>query len=811
MNSEYPPFSLPSPEIADRRKERPPYVPLPPEVLRQRQELASRLTAKITPLSNSLRQMSEDELKAVFFKLEHEGVVPLGGTDLKPIVESSENFTLAIPRSDNLDKLFAKVQDFGTGEIRRDHAPNERLATSLTNIQQGEPEDRLAQALYENYDALIQQDWIVCEIEMISLASGRRQQQQELQKIRASLEHAFGGGVHGTFFEHEEIKATSRAVIRCSGEMFRKLVQDREWQRRIVWFDARPEFETFHSTLKNFRMEDLRPCKSPGESAPVVCIVDSGVTAGNPFLEPVTKLELLRSFLGKAPNNPTDEHGHGSGVASLAAYYAINLQAGATNEGRVWVASARVLDADNLGEENRLFSKVLREVVEFFHPLGVRIFNLSVNILNRYWNQEAKRTVPRKSWIARTIDRLSREYDIIFVISTGNLSMLQLRTYFQDSQPQPYPDYFVDDDAKLLDPAQAALALTVGALSPGTLIVGPTGSASAIAGRNQPAPFTRCGPGVNREIKPELVDFGGNYAYDSGGGFVRANPGTNVMMASHQLTPAIAHDSGTSFAAPRVTYKLAMILADLESMDLTEISASLLKALIINSSDYASLGGEHRDFINAMDAVRQKHWPYVVGYGIPNHDRATSSDPYSVLLVFNGELKPDTVAYFDIPVPADLAHATGGTKRLTITVVHTPEVQRWGLERYLATTLKWRVFRGDVDREEIIKSMSVEDADDLLENQPERPGELPGKLGIRLRSRGTIQHDVIEWTRHQEQYSANSYTLAISAYEKWARNNPEPVPFAVVVRLEDTTRTTQVYSAVQNILNQIQVRARASS
>lgn len=808
MIGEYPPFSLPSPEIAARRKERPRFVPLGSEVLGQRQEIAGRLTARITPLSNSLRQMSEDERKAVFFKLEHEGAVPLAGTDLKPIVEPSENFTLAIPRSDNLDKLVAKVQDFGTGEIRRGHAPNEQLATLLTDIQEGEPKDRLAQALFENYDALVQQDWIVCEIEMISLASGRRQQQQELQKIRASLEQAFASGVHGTFFEHEEIKATSRAVIRCSGEMFRKLVEDREWQRKIVWFDARPEFETFHSTLRNFRMENLQPCKNPGESAPVVCIVDSGVTAGNPFLAPVTKLELLRSFLGEAPNNPNDEHGHGSGVASLAAYYAINLRRGATNEGRVWVASARVLNADNSGEEHRLFSKVLREVVEFFHPLGVRIFNLSVNILNRNWNQEAKRTVPRKSWIARTIDKLSREYDIIFVVSTGNLSRLQVRTYFQNSQP--YPDYFVDDDAKLFDPAQAALALTVGALSPGTLIVGPTGSASAIAGRNQPAPFTRCGPGVNREIKPELVDFGGNYAYDSGGGFVRANPGINVMMASHQLTPAIAHDSGTSFAAPRVTHKLAMILADIESLDLTEISASLLKALITNSSDYASLGREHRDFIDAMDAIRQKHWPYVVGYGIPDYGRATSSDPFSALLIFDGKLRPDTVAYFDIPVPADLAHATNGIKRLTITIVYAPEVQRWGLERYLATTLKWRVFRGDVDREEIIKSMSIEDTDDLLENQPERPGELMGKLGIRLRSRGTIQHDIIEWTRHQEQYSANSYTLAISAYEKWARNNPEPVPFAVVVRLEDTTRTTQVYAAVQNILNRIQVRSRAS-
>jgi hypothetical protein len=69
--------------------------------------------------------------------------------------------------------------------------PHERLATSLTDIQEGEPKDRLAQALYENYDALIQQGWLVCEIEMISFASGRRQQQQELQKIRASLEQAF--------------------------------------------------------------------------------------------------------------------------------------------------------------------------------------------------------------------------------------------------------------------------------------------------------------------------------------------------------------------------------------------------------------------------------------------------------------------------------------------------------------------------------------------------------------------------------------------------------------------------------------------
>jgi len=680
MNSDYPPFVLPAPEVADRRPERPRYVPLSPEVLARRQHIASDLAEKIEPLSNSLRQMSEQERKAVFYKLEHDGAVSLVGTDLKPIVESSENFTLAIPRSDSLDKLSQKVHDFGTGEIRRGHVPNERLATPLKNIQEGQPKDRLSQELYEDYDVLIQQTWVVCEIEMISLATGRRQQQRQLQEIRDALSQAFASGIHGTFFEHEEIKGTCRAVIRCTGHMFQKLVEDREWQRKIVWFDARPEFETFHSTLKNFQMADMPPCQSPGDLAPVVCIVDSGITAGNPFLEPVTRADLMRSFLGTAPNNPNDEHGHGSGVASLAAYYALNLQAGASNEGKVWVASARVLDAQNAGEENRLFSRVLREVIEVFHPLGVRIFNLSVNILNRNWNEEAKRTVPRKSWVARTIDKLSREYDIIFVISTGNLQTIDVREYLHNGQN--YPHYFVDDDARLLDFGQAYLAITVGTLSPGTLIVGPAGSATAIAARNQPAPFTRSGPGINREIKPELVDFGGNYVQETGG-IVRANPGTDVMMASHQLTPAIAHDSGTSFAAPRVAHKLALILDDLETFDLPEISSSLLKAFLVNSATYNSLGHENQDFISEMETIQSKHWPYILGYGIPDHNRATSCDPYSAILFFSGELKVNTVAYFDIPVPAELANTANGTKRLTITVVHTPEVQRWGLERYL--------------------------------------------------------------------------------------------------------------------------------
>jgi hypothetical protein len=178
------------------------------------------------------------------------------------------------------------------------------------------------------------------------------------------------------------------------------------------------------------------------------------------------------------------------------------------------------------------------------------------------------------------------------------------------------------------------------------------------------------------------------------------------------------------------------------------------------------------------------------------------------LLYYQGTLDPDRVAYFEVPVPAVLANAEDGTKRLTVTLVHSPEVQRWGLERYLGTTMKWRMFRGDVDRDVIIAAMSVEDGSEG-DAQPGRPEELRGVLGVNLRSRGCVQHDFFEWDRHHEHYSAATYTLAVAAYHKWARQ-VGAVPYAVVVRLEDTTRGTQLYTEVQSILARIEVETRAA-
>ncbi len=804
MNQNFPLFSLTQPQNAKRRGVKPPFVPLSREKIEQRKEKSENLKQQVRVLSQRLQKMPEEERKAILIKLEHEQKISLSGTGLKPISESTQNFTLAVPRTEKLDQLEKKIEDFGEGELNKGQPPNKNFAF-LTSIEEASPKDRLCQLFFEQYDKLIQQDWIICEIEMISLERGSTQQRQELLKIRNEICNLFQSGIKGHLFEHEEIKGTCRAVIKCTGEIFQELVEGKKWQNKVVYFDERPKFETFHQTLKNFQIQNLGEFISPPQDAPMVCVVDSGVTIGNPFLKPVVREDLIRSYLNAESNqdNPYDECGHGSGVASLISYYALNLYPKSENKGKIWIASARILDKNNEIEDERLFSKILAEIVHDFDLLNIKIFNLSLQFTNRKWHEEAKRTVPRNSWIARTIDNLSRKYDVIFVTITGNISTFNVRYYHEDGLP--YPKYFIENESSIYDPGQAALAVTVGSIAPSTQAIGQIATAMAIAESHQPSPFTRCGPGINREIKPELVEYGGNYLIDENGS-VRENPGMNVMMASHQLTPAIAHNSGTSFAAPRVAHKMARILYDMQSFGFDNISASLLKALTINSAIYPPYYGNFDNFKQAMDEVQPKHWLNVVGYGIPDDIRATECDPYTAILLFQGDIESNTVVYFDIPVPECLTHAEMGTKRLTVTVVQAPKVQRWGLESYLGTTLKWRMFRGDVGKEDIIQSMSIEgDEDD--EETAENLKELNFFPSITLRSRGTVQHGICEWKQHKLEYSQNCYTLAIAAYKKW---DDQPVPYAVVVRLEDTTQTAQVYADVQNIITQLEIQTRTT-
>jgi hypothetical protein len=802
MNSNYPPLIMTPAEVSRRAREKR-LITLPDEIVSKRQEIANDFIKQIEPISKQLESLTDEQRKAIFVKIEHDTPISLSGTGLKEIAQSSTNFTLAIPRQNNLEPLKKKATEFGHSGLDRNNQPKNPQISAIKAITFASPLDRLSHELYENYTQLITEKWVKCEIEIsVLMVRGANQQRDAIREALHKIGRTLANGIRGNLYEHEEAKGTCRVVLWCTGDMFQHFVEDPEWQTLITWFEPRPEFETFHSVFSDFNIMNLGTISSPPSDAPTVCIIDSGVSAGNPFLEPVVREDMLLSFLESHPDNPSDASGHGSGVASLASYYALNIYQGAENEAKVWIASARVLDEDNQLEEKRLLSRLLRDIVEHFQPLGVRIFNLSLNIVNRRWNRDTKRTQPRTSWVARSIDIISKEYDVIFVICTGNISQRDVKAHHE--RGLMYPNYYKDDESCLCDPAQSSLALTVGSIVPTTLAVDPRGRITAIAERFQPSPFTRCGPGINKTIKPDLVEYGGNYHVDNEDGSVVINPGSAILFASNKLTPALSFDVGTSFATPRVTYHLAQVYSDLQKLGLERISAPLLKAFLVNSSALRGIE-ELKRLTDEEDDSGNNYLSNVIGYGNPNYIDATTCDEHTAILYFDGEIGMNSVVFFDIPIPSILSQTKRRDKKvLTITLCYYPEVQRWGLDQYMGTTLKWRIFRGDVERDAIIRAMSEEIGPDEL-----RPNEIKLKYGVDKRSRGTVQHDYFEWFDHKDEYSQNHYTLAIASSEKWKRQASPPVPFAVVVRIQDTSQTVAVYSEVDRLLNQIKVEARA--
>jgi hypothetical protein len=481
------------------------------------------------------------------------------------------------------------------------------------------------------------------------------------------------------------------------------------------------------------------------------------------------------------------------------AYYPFDISTGANNDAGAFIASARIttdegqLDSAPSGDivqdrrrDARLLSAVLREIVTAMVPHGVKVFVLAFQIIGHIWSKATRRLIPRNLWVARAIDQLSREFDVVFVVITGNISPEDIGDLMTANA---YPAYLTQPLAKLHDPGHAALAVTVGSIAhSGTVIAAPQ---VAIAQAGQPSPFTRSGPGFGEAIKPDFVERGGNLVHDTQFNRVQGNLGTNVTMASGRLTPALQLNNGTSFAAPRVAHHVARIARDLRSAGVTA-SAPLLKAFLAASSDPVTAIAEL-----TPDAHRS-----LTGFGLPNGFVATDCHNHSIILFWQGEIKVDRNALFRIHVPGELSTVGRGKKRIVVAIASAPPVQSWGVEEYLGTEMKFRLFRGDRRFSDIEAALQRDEEEENVAPTATND-DMTGHPGITARSVGTLQKASFEWHDHDPNYSAEDYTLAVTLDKaSWLADEVD-IPLAVVVRIEDTT------ARFQELYARVSARARA--
>src|SRR6202035_3102314 len=130
--------------------------------------------------------------------------------------------------------------------------------------------------------------------------------------------------------------------------------------------------------------------------------------------------------------------------------------------------------------------------IRTLHARGCRIFNLSIG------DRKARYSGGKVGTWTAILDELARELDILIIVAAGNYEHEPANGHAEDHLTG-YPRYLLTSESRLLEPAVGANVLTVGAVAhaaavpsqgPGDVSVRP------IAGVGEPAPFTRCGPGV---------------------------------------------------------------------------------------------------------------------------------------------------------------------------------------------------------------------------------------------------------------------------------------------------------------------------
>jgi hypothetical protein len=585
---------------------------------------------------------------------------------------------------------------------------------------------------------------------------------------------------------------------------------------QISYIDHPPKTHLDFKKIKNFSINDAQ-IHQPAEDAPGVLLIDSGIMPGHPLLS--NSVGEIESFMeGKSP---IDENGHGTSVAGVALYDCVEDCIDKREFiPECWLFSARVLDENAEYNDQLLIERQFLESINYFieNYKKIKIINISIGN-DEYIMKTGRRQFRWASIIDEFVFDLSKKgREIIVVISSGN--------YFTDKCAIDYPNYLINsEDANLIEPATAALAITVGSLSPG-LSSAINSSVRPIAGQlGFPSPFTRTGPGVGNMIKPELVDLGGDIM--TSGRDIFNDPSVGVVSTNIDFLPGelrtgdlFVVDNGTSISAPKVCNKLIQLWKMFP-----DASANLIKALLISSAfipgKYSFESPSRRQiplssFIPTSKCNRISGKPYrhpdiddeniyfVYGYGLADVDRAKYSDYNRVLLIDESTIKLNSAKFYEIPLPNEF-YSPSDDREISVTLCFDPETRRTRGDSYLGCKMKFYLYRNSNLRELQTKYKIIDEIDD--ENTTDDAKLIQLLPGQELRSNGCIQKGIATFQRPR--FRDEAIHLVIICQNKWINESGFLQKYAVVVKILHKNPDINLYNPIRaRIMPRIEHRVR---
>ncbi len=601
----------------------------------------------------------------------------------------------------------------------------------------------------------------------------------------------------------------------------------------------------------------------PDEDAPAVGIIDSGIQEKHPWLslavDQVNSVSLLPSDSSVA--DMVSPSGHGTRVAGAVLFGEIVPRKG-QHKLLCWIQNARVLNASCYMPLNLLPALATRAAIQHLRngPRRTRLFNQSVNA------PTPCRLVHMSAWAAE-IDALSNKHDVLVIQSAGNIpkSGLAPKTGIVQhlAANRPYPDYLDEPSSRIANPAQSLQALTVGSV--GYDLFDASGWQSFVVQHGGPSSFSRSGPGIWGVIKPEVVEFAGDFVYSTGGSTSVGTPTLasacfpELIRSTLFSGPAIDRDTvGTSFAAPKVTHiaaHLASVLPDEPSL--------LYRALIVQSARWptwalalleryrhekeknqklqrkisaAKKRAEKKGAVASPQSVDNSLEQTLaaqvsalmgrIGFGIPDLERARHNSAHRTTLITSGlqPLQAGDCDILQVPVPAAVRAAGNDHDVLvevTLSYAASPRRTRRTPKRYLSVWLDWMSNRRG-ESLSAFEARAIKESDqgqnilgiaDVGANgeTPRTDDAIPWTLGAKeghgsirgvARGNGTVQKD---WALLKLHQLPEMFCIAVRGHKGWNQDPSAEGRYALAVSFEVLGQEVEIYEEIRIALGELTI------
>ena len=485
------------------------------------------------------------------------------------------------------------------------------------------------------------------------------------------------------------------------------------------------------------------------DEVPRVCLLDTGVNRGHPFLNPALDPADLHTV---EPGWGTDDaHGHGTQMAGVALAGDLTPLVEGTDplafDHRL--ESVKLLPEPGGDGDSRHHGYVTGEAVarpEIAAPRRLRVFGMAVTAPD-------DRDRGRPSAWSAAVDALAADVDgagehpRLLVLSAGNIQ--DPNAWFN------YPDS--NDTDGVHDPAQAWNALTVGASTELVQITEPdTDEYTLIAPRGGMSPFSTTSLAWEKywPLKPDVVLEGGNAAKDLHWA-VRMDS-LSLLTTNHRPAERVFTTTNATSAAMALAVRLAARIM----VVYPRLWPETVRALIAHSAEWTEV--MRRASLPTTGAATKADYRRLVqrcGFGEPDLDRALWSVDNSLTMVIEERLHPfqregsrsptlRDMHLYNLPWPREELEGLGDTQvemRVTLSYFIEPNPSRRGVRsryRYESHGLRFDVKRPLESVDEFRSRINVEARDEEEGTHRAHGIDPEWLIGKQTRHRGSLHADI---------------------------------------------------------------------